>query len=448
MLTVSRSGPFSSGTFAFAIVLALSGCSTSSAPYDDEQSGGGFAGTAGASATGGSGQTGGTNAAGGSDTTGGTAGVGGGTTGGTSGTGGASSGKDAAAAVAEMRLGWNLGNSLDAVGGETNWGNPRVSKALVEAVAGAGFGVVRIPVTWTRHFGAAPTYTIDATWMSRVAEVVGYVLDSGMYALINVHHDGGDGGWLSILDSQGQLTDAHTNAVRTQFVAIWSQIALHFRDHGDRLVFESMNEVKVDYNAPNPAWYPVVNGLNQAFVDTVRASGGNNGTRLLLVPGYNTNINYTVAGFVRPTDPAPDRLILSVHYYDPWSFAGAGTTHTWGASSPGRDNWGQESHVNEQFTKLKTTFIDKGLPVIIGEYGAVNQTGYEKYRRYYMEYVTKAAYDRGIVPVFWDNGSLSSGGEAFGLMNRSNNTVAYPVILDAMVRAVTSGYTIDQIAPP
>jgi endoglucanase len=359
--------------------------------------------------------------------------------------------QDAETVVAQLGIGWNLGNSLDAVGGETAWGNPMVTPALIQAVAAAGFKVVRVPVTWVRHFGAGPSFTIEPAWIERVEEIVGYVIDSGMYAIINIHHDGaegGDGEWLSLRDSSDMLSAAHDAAVQAQFVALWQQIATHFASHSDKLLFESMNEIKVGYDKPDPAYYKTINALNQAFVDTVRATGGNNATRNLVVPGYNTNIEFTLAGFAAPTDPAPGRLILSVHYYDPWTFAGSGESHAWGMGNPGADTWGQEAHVDQQFEQLKTKYISAGLPVIIGEYGAVHQAEAQNYRRYYMEYVTKAAVDRGIVPVYWDNGGKNSGGDGFGLFDRATNQSLYPEILAAVLRAATESYPITAIAKP
>jgi endoglucanase len=354
-----------------------------------------------------------------------------------------------------MGIGWNLGNSLDALGNETSWGNPTVTQDLINAVDAAGFGVVRIPVTWIGHFGDAPDYTIDADWLNRVEEVVNYVLDTGMYAIINLHHDGAegiDGEWLTLdlADSTGTVSDENNEAVRAQFVKIWEQIADHFKDYGDKLIFESMNELHVGYSDPSAEYYTIVNNLNQAFVDTVRQSGGNNSSRIIVVPGYNTNITYTVAGFEAPDDTANDKMILSCHYYDPWNFAGAGSTPVWGADYDGNDGWGQEDWVLQQFDSLQSTYINQGIPVIIGEYGAVNPSASDSvdYRRYYMEYVTKAASDRGIVPIYWDNGSLSSGAEAFGLFDRSSNSVYHQDILDAMMQAVTSSYSINDIEKP
>lgn len=402
------------------------------------------------SAVGGSG-TGAASAAGGAST-GGTS-AGGAGAGGMSGIGGgSSSGQTSLELVESLELGWNLGNSLDAPEGETAWGNPPVTPELLGAVKAAGFDLVRIPVTWSLHTGPGPEFVIDPAFMTRVSEVVGYALDAGLYVIVNVHHDGADDyegvEWLTLNDPAGNVTEANNQAVEARFLAIWGQIAAHFADYPEQLLFESMNEIHDGYDAPDPAYYTIINHLNQVFVDLVRASGGNNAQRHLVVPGYNTNIDYTLAGFEAPADSTPNHLILSVHFYDPWSFAGSAETNTWGAASPGSDDWGQEDFVAGQYDKLKSSFIDAGLPVIVGEYGAVNQTGFEEYRRYYMEYVTKVCADRGVLPVYWDNGSEDSGAEAFGLFDRSTGGVLYPSVLEAMLRAASSDYALADIAPP
>jgi aryl-phospho-beta-D-glucosidase BglC (GH1 family) len=353
---------------------------------------------------------------------------------------------------AKLRLGWNLGNSLDAPGGETAWGNPRVTPELLATVAKEGFGLVRIPVTWAQHMGPAPRYVIDGSWLERVAEVVGFARSAGLYSIINLHHDGADGmkeaGWLSLKDANGQTTAENNAAVKAQFVAVWTQIARYFANQGEELMFESMNEVHDGYGKADPRHIEIVNDLNQAFVNLVRASGGNNTRRHLIVPSYNTDINYALKGFKLPIDSAKNRLILSVHCYDPYLFALMGKTHTWGRASPGRDDWGQEDYIVAQFDKLKAHYVDQGVPVLIGEYGATHQEGYEDYRRYYMEYVTKAAVDRGLVPVYWDNGGSGSGGESFALIDRQNHSVFHPKIMEAMLRAATRSYSLRDIAPP
>ncbi len=352
----------------------------------------------------------------------------------------------------QLELGWNLGNSLDVPEGETAWGNPEVTPELLKSVAQAGFDLVRIPVTWSPHTGPRPDFVIEPGWLARVAEVVGYARAAGLYAIINLHHDGADGfkgvEWLTLDDADGNTTEANNRTVRARFVAVWSQIAKHFSGWGEELLFESMNEIHDGYGKPDPRHLAFVNRLNQAFVDVVRRSGGSNRQRHLVVPGYNTNIEHTLAGFERPKDPTRDRLILSVHYYDPYLFALQAKTHTWGRASPDRDDWGQEDHVVQQFNQLKKAFIDKGLPILIGEYGATHQEGFEDYRRYYMEYVTKAAVERGMLPIYWDNGGRGSGGENFALFDRTTGDTLHPEVLEAMRRAATQSYSLEDIALP
>lgn len=354
--------------------------------------------------------------------------------------------------LATIPIGWNLGNSLDAPENETAWGNPPVTRELLEAVAKAGFGLVRIPVTWTLHTGPAPDFVIDPTWLARVAEVVDYARDAGLYAIINVHHDGADGftqvEWLRLTDEKGALSAATDAAVQARFVAVWRQIAAKFAGYGEELLFESMNEIHEGYGKPEPRYFELVNHYNQLFVELVRASGGNNAQRHLVVPGYNTNIDHTLAGFELPKDPTSGRLIVSAHYYDPYLFALQAKTNTWGRAAPNNDGWGQEDFVVQQFDKLKTRFIDQGVPVILGEYGACHQEAFADYRRYYVEYVTKAAVDRVIVPVFWDNGAEGSGGEKFGLFNRKTYEPLHPALLDAMMRAAKVSYTLSDVRPP
>lgn len=349
-------------------------------------------------------------------------------------------------------LGYNLGNSLDAPPGETAWGNPMVTPELMEAVAEAGFGLVRIPVTWTHHMGPAPKYVIQRRWLKRVAEVVGYARAAGLYAVINVHHDGADGStgtqWLTLKDAAGNTTESNNTSVKQRFVTVWAQIAKHFRSFGEELLFESMNEIHDGYGAADPRHMTFINELNQAFVEVVRSSGGNNAKRCLVVPGYNTNIDHSIAGFELPSDPTVGRLMLSIHYYDPYLFTLMGEKHTWGRASPGRDDWGQEDFVVAQFDKLKAHYVDQGVPVLLGEYGATHQDGFEDYQRYYLEYVTKAAVDRGILPVLWDNGGRGSGADQFGLVDRNTGNVLYPEIMDALRRAATSSYSLGQIALP
>jgi len=332
-----------------------------------------------------------------------------------------------------MGAGWNLGNALEAIGGETAWGNPAATQALLDAVRDAGFQTVRIPVSWKQYADAADT--ISPAWMARVAEVVGYARKAGLYALINIHWDGG---WMQ----PTRARQAEANARITRF---WTQIAGHFQAHDDTLLFAGTNEVMVegDYGRPSAEHVEVQNGFNQAFVNAVRATGGNNARRHLVVQGFNTNIDHTLDFAVLPADPARDRLMMEVHYYDPYDFTlneksavwqwGAGTTDPKAAQA-----WADEAHVDAQFGKMKARFVDRGIPVILGEFGAIRRSehpGAEAYRLAWDGYVARAAWANGMVPIYWDAGAAREN-HSMGLFDRASGTQVYPKIIRALVGAV------------
>ncbi len=340
----------------------------------------------------------------------------------------------------KLNMGWNLGNSFDAYrdgrAEETAWGNPQTTKELISAVKAAGFDTIRIPVSYLGRTGDAPEYTIESAWLDRIQEVVDNALDAGLYTIINIHHDGNNdkanGAWID-------CTAEDQTSVQEKLGKVWAQIAERFAEYDERLIFESMNEIHDGtYQAPRgesgQRYYANVNALNQVFVDTIRASGGKNADRWLLVPGYNTNIDYTLAGFVLPEDSAENRLMVSVHFYDPYQYALEENFNTsvWGKNAQGNCGWGNEDFVDAQFDKLESTYVDNGIPVIIGEYGAINKNK-DEYRNYYMEYVTKAACDRNLVPVYWDNGY--DGDFGFALFDRNSGDVLHQDMLDAMNRA-------------
>lgn len=347
----------------------------------------------------------------------------------------------------DMKVGWNLGNSLDSVASgtsaETAWGNPEVTESLIKEVKAAGFNTIRIPVTWVNHFGKEPDYQINEEWMDRVEEVVQYVLDNEMYAIIDLHHDGMDypPSWLMPNPSDEEVMMA-------KFTKLWTQIAERFKDYDEKLIFAGMNELHDGYDAPTQEYYDMTNKLNQTFVDTVRATGGNNAKRILVVQAYNTNMTYALEGMVMPTDTIENRLMAEVHFYDPWSFAGEGKG-SWGEGGPANDSWGQEDWVDEIFAKMKAQFYDKGIPVILGEYGAsVNVDGYSQSRLYYTEYITKAALDNGMLPIWWDNGNnKDTGGDAFGLFDRNTEKPFNQDMIDVIMRAASGdNYEIDKPA--
>lgn len=355
---------------------------------------------------------------------------------------------DALALAPLMGIGWNLGNTLEATSGttasETFWGNPVASQTLINAVKAAGFNTVRIPCAWNAYIEDQGTYKIKDSWLARVKEVVDYCVSVDMYAIINIHWDGG---WLE----ENPTYDKQVEVNKKQ-KALWEQIAVYFRDYDEHLLFAGTNEVHANYNAPSAENIAVQQSYNQTFVDAVRSTGGKNTWRNLLVQSYNTNIDYAVTYLKMPTDATANRMMAEVHYYDPYDFTiqektenGEEPKFLWGkdfVGMTGAATWGLESWVDTQFAKLKTNFVDKGIPVVIGEYAATlrasltgtNYTNHVKARNYYLNYVTKAAITNGTVPVYWDNGP--TGDKASGLFNR---TTGDPVHTDAIEAIISAG---------
>jgi endoglucanase len=356
--------------------------------------------------------------------------------------------------VADMGAGWNLGNQLEAningIPSETSWGNPTVTQALIDSVKAAGFKTIRIPVSYLGHIGSAPNYTINSSWLNRIQEVVNYAYNRDLYVLINMHGDGYktiSGSWL-ICDSSSQTT------IRDKYQKVWQQIATRFQSYGERLILESMNEnFDGQYGRPTQPCYSNINAYNQIFVDTVRRTGGNNSSRWLLIPGWNTNIDYTAGnyGFVLPTDqyrsssiPSNEqRIMISVHYYDPWDFAGEenGTITQWGptATNPSRKStWGQQDYMDAQLKKMYDTFVVRGYPVFVGEYGSIDKTSHDssnnRYRADFARTLVASAKKYGAATAYWDNGV--NGQYGFGLFNRSSATVTQQGIIDAIMSAV------------
>lgn len=331
-------------------------------------------------------------------------------------------GMTAAEVVADMKIGWNLGNTLDCYDitwdvsdFETAWGNPHTTKEMIDTVKAEGFNAVRIPVSWNEHMNGD---TIDEQWLSRVNEVVDYVIDDGMYAIINVHHD--DYSWLNPSKSDEA-------AVKAKLVKIWEQLSERFKDYDQHLLFEGMNEPRIiggenEWTGGTAEEREVINNLFAAFVDTVRSSGGNNSSRILIITSHAASIDAdAVSGIKVPDD---DRIVVSIHYYSPWDFAG---------DSSGTSQWGSDSdkaELDKGFDLLKSTFIDKGIPVIIGEFGALNK-GNDSVRASYMEYYVKSAKSRGITCFIWDNGVKDD----FGLLDRSNCSWYFKDVVDAAVKA-------------
>ena len=364
---------------------------------------------------------------------------------------------------ASLGLGWNLGNQLDAhnngIAEETAWGNQPTTQALFDQLASTGFTSVRIPVTWLGHIDEAPDYTIDAEYLNRVAEVVGYAESAGLNAIINIHHDGADSNyWLNIKDAAKD--EALNTSIKEQLAAIWTQIANKFKDKGNFLVFESMNEIHDggwgwgENLTDGGKQYAVLNEWNQVFVDAIRATGGNNTNRYLGVPGYITNIDLTVENFVLPKDVVQNRLMVAVHFYSPMEFTLNDEFSEWGhtGNSSLKPNWGDEEYLKSQFNSMKTKFIDNGIPAYIGEIGCVhrNNERSEAFRLYYLEYLCKAAKEYGMAPFYWDNGSASAGKECSGLFNHATGEILNNglEVIEVMKRGIfdnSESYTLEYV---
>lgn len=339
--------------------------------------------------------------------------------------------------VEDMTFGWNLGNTLDVCQAdrdgdgkinehveagekvdETLWGNPKATKELFTSLKKNGVNAVRIPVTWRDHMDS--NGNIDREWKDRLQQVVDYAYSQGMYVIINVHHDGGGdpkfGAWI-IEESQKDY-----NTFLKKYKNVWKQIAERFKNYSDYLIFESMNEVGFDtlYNKNKADAYNLINKINQDFVDIIRATGGNNAKRHLLIAGYYTDIERTCDSLYKMPDDKAGRCILSVHYYTPWDFCTCDRKHTWGTNSEVRQ-------METLIGKMKKNFVDKGIPVIIGEYAASGSDLSSCI--FFIEKLNKLCSDYGIATFIWDSGSQ---------VNRKTYKWRTPQYLEALKRA-TSG---------
>lgn len=333
------------------------------------------------------------------------------------------SGFTASQIAANMGKAWNLGNALestiDGVADETLWNNKfPVSKEMFDAVRAAGFQTVRIPVSYLdkiTYDSENGKYIVDDTYMARVKQVVDSALASGLYVVIDMHNDGGngiDGMWLDITQTGNDFT-----AIKTKFAGVWTDIATTFADYDQHLLFEGFNELNNGYDtAPTTAELNNINALNQAFVTAVRSTGGNNTDRVLVLNGYNADIDMTVmtGGFSKPNDTSEDRLMLSVHYYDPYDFTlNENGTSVWNESE-------QIIDIMNQFYKISLFASSKNMPVFLGEYGAIYKNN-DTYRSSYIRNINQMASVYGFVTAYWDNGFTDQYG--FGLFERETFSV-------------------------
>jgi len=334
--------------------------------------------------------------------------------------------------ASKFKLGMNIGNTLEAIGGETAWGNPQITKSFIDLVKQSGFKTVRIPCSWDQYANRT-TAEIQAQWLDRVKQVVQYCIDDSLYVILNIHWDGG---WLD-----GNITTQAQASVNAKQKAFWEQIATKMRDFDEHLMFASANEPPVE----NATQMNILLSYHQTFVNAVRSTGGRNTYRVLVVQGPSTDIDKTTTLMnTLPADPTPDRMMTEVHFYTPYQFCLMQQDATWGnmfyywgqnyhsTIEPARNaTWGEEDYVIAEFQKMKTKFADKGIPVILGEYGAYRRTtplDMEKHQAsvdHWAIYVTNQAIANGLEPFWWDTG---------GLLSRSSNTVLDQRTLDALLQ--------------
>jgi len=346
-------------------------------------------------------------------------------------------------------IGWNLGNAFDAGSGYNSW-TRKIDQDFLFKIKEAGFSMIRIPVTWnvsTRPIGDAPNYTLNADTLNELVQVVDWAYDAGLVTVINIHHDGNAyGGWLSM-----NRLKADRDAVTGKFIKVWEQIANKFKDYGDWLIFEPFNELH------NGSWgwgnidsveYDIINDLNQKFTNTVRAAGPKNAQRFLVVQPLCAKPHQAMADTFRlPTDSATGKQIVSMHYYDPETFALRGTSVNWGSE-------GDRSNLSDDFQSYANKFTKKNIPVILGECGATYQNRSDLEQKLiadanrvaYLTYMCSEAKKNGIIPVYWDNGTIMAGGddnpgENFGLWDRRPgfDLEVFPgmqLFIDTMINAV------------
>ena len=346
--------------------------------------------------------------------------------------------EDALAWARSISAGINLGNTLEATGGETAWGAPVTSQAIIDYMKEMGFDGVRLPCSWNQYL-EADGVTVQASWMARVKEVVDYCMNADLHVMLNIHWDGG---WMQEHCDASLETEESIAGIESKLYNIWTQIATTFRDYDGRLVFAGANEPAVS----NRDDMYVLKRYEQAFVDAVRATGGNNTWRNLIVQGPNTNIDYTDLWMELPEDPTPGRLMVEVHHY-PYNFTinedPETCTYFWGepyAEYGPVDEGYQEDYNISQFAKMQARFVDRGIPVILGEYGVAYRTHpdptlqsvCEDSEGYFLGHVAREAKNHGLVPFLWD----TPGGK---LYDRTTLQIVLPTIYDQLMAGHAAG---------
>ncbi len=350
---------------------------------------------------------------------------------------------EATAMTAKLGWGWNLGNHFDTSGeaikqGWGYWDGVAVmSDAPFQTLKNAGAKTVRIPVTWTDHMD--DSYVIKANYLTEVAGAVDKAIAAGLNVILNTHHDSFETA-LGIAANDEETAKLDSTIIST----LWTQVANHFASYGDQLIFETFNEVHAgdNWGGGSDAEYALLNKWNQYAVDAIRKTGGNNATRWIGVAGYAANIDLTIEHLVLPSDNS-NRIMVGVHCYDPYNFCLAPETsgdNDWGHTAT--NNASEETYIIKQLYKLRTAYIEKGIPCYLGEYGCVNHTTEKAnaYRNYYLEFFCRAAYLAGVPMFIWDNNSKDAGDEANGYLDHANGSWVNnsETLVPMMIKACTS----------
>ena len=318
--------------------------------------------------------------------------------------------------VDDLGPGWNLGNTMDGTGGETGWGNPKTTQQMIDVVHQGGMRSMRLPVRWDEHVSGSD-FTIASSWLDRVEEIANYALKDSMYVIINVHHNDG---WEDPIPSNETSATNH-------LVKLWAQIANRFKKYDNHVIFETMNEPRKqnpDDWSGNTDDYAVVNRMNAAALAAIRATGGNNASRLVTMPGYAANNDSRMKYTTVPKDPM---VAVAVHSYDPQAICFGTGGQTAMTSS-------DKTFIDNMFAQVSSTFVQKGIPVVMGEWAPTNKNNTSA-RADLALYFCNAARKVRVPVILWDNGSVVVGSDGMGFLNRKTVQWEFPTIIQAMVKA-------------
>jgi endoglucanase len=354
--------------------------------------------------------------------------------------------------VYNMQFGWNLGNTLDAthwnddqnagLTTETGWGQPKTTQEMIKGLKNLGIKTIRIPVSWHNHI-SDNNYSIDSSWMSRVKQIVDWAYNEEMYVIINIHHDNYNSKNNNFKYGKGFYPSEEYKTESLKFITrVWEQICQTFNEnYDDRLVFEVLNEPRLQGDAHEWGYQSscatckeamnVLNEFNQAALDTIRASGGNNANRLVMIPSIAASPDHAFSSdFKMPTDSAENALALSVHMYTPYDFA---------MGVPGGEKFtsGHKGTLDYYFNKLNNLYVSKGIPVVIGEMGATNKDNLED-RAAWFGYFVQHSRKYGITACVWDNGVAEPSkteSEKYGYYNRTKQEWYFPLLMEVALKA-------------